>query len=400
MKKTPHYIMPPRHFLLPALMAILFQTRAMFGQEPAGKVLGTSQEGNTLQLVIESSSRLIPGTQVYLEEGEPILVGDLLSKKGNSYYYSASTSKDAPTKAQDKIYLDPPNRRSQIIQRVLPIRDASPDDPKSVGEVLSVQRGRILINRGSMHQVHELDIYAIYDTSGNYKGKAEIEGIGDLQASGAMYKSLGDVFRSLPSVQPGDKTVLLGQRKLISWGYLFSTKLAPEKVAIEGVERKGLSVGFTAAMLITWRDGWGVDLNLGTLLTDVDNSIGPQFVVGDISRIARTASTFGPIYFRKKFRYPSNISPVVGIGAAFPLLYQTVGTVMKDPLGNVVGTRETVQKKLSLAPSGMIGITFFTGHRFHGLLELHRILTPSFETDGVVWEPKSTWFSLGFSYSF
>ncbi|MBI4346951.1 MAG: hypothetical protein HY553_08860 [Elusimicrobia bacterium] len=177
------------------------------------KILESYVEGQTTRIVLQSDRALIVGNDVYAGADESAVnVGTLLTKSGPFWYYSASATGRHEFTPDDVVRLER-TRQPSIAERIAGSLDQEAIfAQKYRAQVSAVQGSRALIDKGTMQQVHERDMYRIYNASGVHKGTLEIHGIGDLQSSGKLYSTWWEPKRKRPPMQPGDLAEFVGRR--------------------------------------------------------------------------------------------------------------------------------------------------------------------------------------------
>ncbi|MBI2071094.1 MAG: hypothetical protein HYT79_10900 [Elusimicrobia bacterium] len=322
-------------------MAIFFSTPSVGFSAPVpvpiGQVLGIEFDGNTTNMVLEVDGKLVLGGTIYLQDGIPIVIGDLLSQKRNLYYYTASVPKKLKIDVGEKVYAQfaDPGTPGETPARHLDVESpkvftwrkslrGKPFVPKKVAEITAIQNKNVLIDRGSIHEVDKRDVYAVYDTSGLYKGKIETRGIGDFQSTALFYHP-AEEFRNTFRPAIGDKAVFVGRRSPISMGF-WSSSARPFRHANQ--ETEGSSEGYGGIWELCFRDGWKIQAHLGVhsdSQKDADfTSENTRTFVGAFSTATIKVPApeirtrfFGPFSLTKNFFYPRPISPYLRIGFAF-----------------------------------------------------------------------------------
>ncbi|MBI2069558.1 MAG: hypothetical protein HYT79_03070 [Elusimicrobia bacterium] len=339
---------------------------------PIGQVLGIEFDGNTTNMVLEVDGKLVLGGTIYLQDGIPIVIGDLLSQKRNLYYYTASVPKKLKIDVGEKVYAQftDPGTPGETQTRPLDIEGpkvftwrkslrGKPFVPKRVAEITAIQNKNVLIDRGSIHEVDKRDVYAVYDTSGLYKGKIETRGIGDFQSTARFYHP-AEEFRNTFRPAIGDKAVHIGRRSPISMGFWVSSARAFKN---SDPETEGYSEGQGAIWELCFRDGWKIQANLGV---HSDSQKDFAFASENTKTFFTQPSTttikapvpeiktrfFGPLSLSKNFFYPKSISPFLRIGVALVRSELVWGTGI-DRSSHSYPTR--------LIPSFGAGIELFSG---------------------------------------
>lgn len=283
------------------------------------KVIAVYPDRNTTKLVIESRQPLISGTLMYAGPRElQVTLGDLLARSGDLAYYSASTPGKAPIKEGDAVI----PRQRRVLDTPSPLRlkieETYTFEQKRFGEVTAVQDGRAMIDRGTLHEVRERDLYKVLDSSGATKGFLEIRGIGDLQSSGVLYNRMEDRRPRALSTAPGDRTVFIGQRKLMALGFLGG--FSP--IRREEFGKKEKTEGLGLAWDLMFKNGWGVELLFGAyqrvmyagkLLVE---HTPPAREVTSLEKFDMKVIYYAPFVVKKNFFFPSTVSPFVLLGGS------------------------------------------------------------------------------------
>jgi len=233
-----------------------------------------------------------------------------------------------------------------------------------------------------LHEVRERDIYGVYDSSGRYRGKLEMKGIGDFQSQGLAYYALEDFKRQRPRLSKGERVVYLGQRKLFNLHAFWGQNYRNEKILV-GREK---SFGGGLLWSVTLRDGWGIEFLFGGLNKEIKNSIRKT---GFFHEIAHRATFWAPVWIRKNFFFPYSVSPYLGIGTA------------------ILSGRASTRKVLFLAqdsvdrPVLMLGggIEFFPGRFMHPRLDVRYFPGPILNAGGSTYGTTSIFYSIAVSSS-
>jgi len=165
---------------------------------------------------------------------------------------------------------------------------------KKYGEVTRVEGNLVEIDKGAIHKVRERDVYIVYDSSGNYKGKIEIGAIADAISIGRSYEIKKGI-----KIKKGDRSIYRGQRKVYEIGLEYANDLGlfSEKVTGPGV-----------VFRYTFRGGWGFKLLITYFYQrkiDYINSF-EEYFFADSELII-------PFGFEKYFFYPYWVSPYIGV---------------------------------------------------------------------------------------
>ncbi|MBI5595959.1 MAG: hypothetical protein HY928_07710 [Elusimicrobia bacterium] len=323
------------------------------------KVIAVYHDRNTTKLVIEARQPFVAGIPVFVGPQETeVVLQDLLSRSKNLYYYAASAPGRVPVDEGDAVF----TQKTRVLETpsplMLKIKEVYTFEQKARGEVTAVQDGRAMIDRGTLHEVRERDIYRVLDASGNRKGYLEIRGIGDLQSSGVLYDRMEDRHRRVLTTEPGDRVVFMGQRKLFGFGGAVGWSLRGHEEY--GIREKGTSYG--GVWNLMFKNGWGFEVFLGTLQRTL--KAGQQISIPILGRtdIFRQSVDFqvdyqAPIALKKNFFFPSVASPYVILGGGYyHAVLKKVEFVDDFP---VFYTREWGQSSSGVFPLLGTGVEFF-----------------------------------------
>lgn len=330
------------------------------------KVIAVYRDRNTTKLVIEAREPLVSGSLMYVGPEElQVTLGDVLARSGNLAYYSASTPGKAPIEEGDAVI----PRQKRVLKAPSPLRlkieDAYTFEGKRRGEITAVQDGRAMIDRGTLHEVRERDLYKIFDSSGGYKGFLEIRGIGDLQSSGVLYNRVEDRHRRVLATVPGDRTVFVGQRKLMALGILagFAPRRREEFGKREEADGGGL------AWDLMFKNGWGVELLFGgyqRVMSASKRVVKPPEPtlknVTSLEKLDMKVVYYAPLLVKKNFFFPSVVSPFVVIGGAPVRASLQFYELYHDPNASPPsGIQENAwsASRTTVAPIAGAGVDFF-----------------------------------------
>lgn len=368
---------------------------AAAGDLAAGRVIAVYGDRNSTKLVIETRESLVAGRNVYAGPDEvAATLGDVLSRSGDLYYYSASVPGKADLKVGDEV-VTAQRRIATPNPLRLKLSETYTFDQKRKGEVTAVQDGRAMIDRGTLHEVRERDLYRVYGPDTRYKGLLEIRGIGDLQSSGLLYNALEDTRREALAVRPGDRVVFVGQRKLFGLG-LVGGQAARRTDAFGAFET---TAGGGLIWSIIFRDGWGFEVLFGEYSRKLSRErsvrISPNTQNGLDERMQRSARFIAPVWLKKSFFYPRVASPFAAAGFAlfdgrvwynrevfdFPNPYRTFS--------------DEVQPK-RIVPVLGAGIELFPARFFRPRFEVRWFDGPTLVAGPETFATESTYISFGF----
>lgn len=375
------------------LFAALLAPPAMANDSAAGRVIAVYPDRNSTKLVIETQVPLVAGAVVYAGPDEvEATLGDALSRSGGLYYYSASIPGNTDVKTGDEVVTGR-NRIQTPNPLRLKISESYTFEQKRKGEVTAVQDGRAMIDRGTLHEVRERDLYRVYGPDRRYKGMLEIRGIGDLQSSGILYNALEDRRRDAERVSPGDRVVFAGQRKLFALGLMAGSTAGAERVL--GRKERAIATGLVWDLM--FRDGWGFEALFGLYDRDVTahraagtRSFGQEYLEEDMDRSARFLA---PIWLKKNFWFPSAISPFGGFGFS---LFQGRLKYRRFHTSSLGVTTFTEDEDTSLAPALMLGggIDFFPARFLRPRFEVRWLRAPTLKAGSASFDATALFYSV------
>jgi len=365
--------------------------QALYAQLPDAKVMTAYADQGFTKMIIQSEKELIQGRNVYVGPDAVIAtIGSLLSRSASSYYYGATAAGKRNIREGDTVSLEAPRPTSVASSVQEMIKQNYTFEQKRTALVTAVQDNRALIDRGTLNEVRERDIYRIYDSSGHYKGMLEIHGLGDLQSSGKLYNRLGDLHRNAASVRPGDKVIFAGQRKLFALGAMGGFRNNLERVLGR------LETAYTGGLLwnVTFPDGWGAEILFGAayrtnhskILTT--NPSRPYLL--DSREETRQAAFIAPIWLKKNLFFPSIVSPFLAAGLSL---------MTAEHLNNVTDTYGVVNETknvTTVVPVLGAGVEFFSGRFFRPRIEMRWYDGPKITAAGSDFNTQSVFYSAGF----
>lgn len=305
-----------------------------------GQITGVYRRGKSLIVTLETNLKLPTGLVVYIDENRkiPAILKDHYKSTETTLIYEATVAKQVDISEGEKVFIEG-EIRGQGADVYIKLDRRAIFLPKSGGQVLASYGSRVHIDRGSLHEVRERDIYAIYDSSGKYKGKIETRGIGDHQSIGQLYSG------AKKEVEPGDTVKFLGQRKFFGLGV----------AAAAGVVQDQTPSGGGLLFWWTFPNGWGINWLWGTWFFEhfeTDNRY-----IFNVNM---------PAVFRKNFFYPNWISPYAGVCIASYSSWAYVG-IMDSTSAYGAG----------IYP--VLGVELFQTQLFHVHLEGIYLTTPELE---------------------
>ncbi|MEI8191457.1 MAG: hypothetical protein WCI75_17220, partial [candidate division NC10 bacterium] len=365
--------------------------QALYAQQPDAKVMTAYADQGFTKMIIQSEKELIQGRNVYVGPDAVIAtIGSLLSRSASSYYYGATTAGKRNIREGDTVSLEAPRPTSVSSAIKELVKQNYTFEQKNAALVTAVQDQRALIDRGTLNEVRERDIYRVYDSSDHYKGMLEIHGLGDLQSSGKLYNRLADFHRDAASVRPGDRVIFVGQRKLFALGAMGGLGFNTEQVS--GQTERALTAGLLWD--VTFPDGWGAEILFGGAYRGVQKTIFPNQIIGGSFVYSieekRQAVFIAPFWIKKNIFYPSIISPFVAAG--FSLLSAEHMYAYHSSSEN---KRET-KNVTTVVPVLGAGIEFFPGRFFRPRVEMRWYDGPKITAAGSAYNTQSVFCSAGF----
>lgn len=378
-----------------ALLTGLLALPLWAGDGAAGRVIAVYPDRNTTKLVIESREPLVAATNIYAGPDEvEVTLGDVLSRSGELYYFSASVAGKADIKTGDAVI----TKRERRLETTNPLRlklsESYTFEQKRKAEVTAVQDGRAMIDRGTLHEVRERDLYRVYGPDGRYKGLLEIRGIGDLQSSGVLYNALEDRRRDALRTVPGDRVVFAGQRKLFALGLAGGGMAATERV----LGRPETTFGGGLLWDLVFRDGWGVEALFGGYYRELIVNRFPPRIPGQShtdESVRRSALFLAPVWLKKNFFYPSVVSPFVAAGISPVRARLWYRRAHFNALGGSDIT-EDEDETFGVAPVLGTGVEFFPARFFRPRFEVRWFDAPALRAGRESFYPGMTVYSLGF----
>jgi len=384
-------------FLL-LLLAVLTQNIWSSGVSIAevGKVTGVYRRGKIIVLTLELDLKLPISLVVYIggKKQIPAVLKDYYAVENGRYVYEATVTGQQEIIPGDRVYAT--GEKSQSGTEVyLKLDRRATFVPKEKGTVLATYGKQVHIDRGSLHEVRERDIYAIYDSSGNYKGKVELAGIGDYQSIGSLFTNINK------GVDPGDTVLFMGQRKFVGIGLAYTmdaiTKLSvstSKDGTLKEDYEKELPVG-GGGLTFDWtfKGGWGFRLNVGTY--------GGQYNWKKILDDTNFESGIYEIYYsfpftiKKYFFYPHWIVPYIGTTIGYVNFWVVNGRCVYTiyPGYDFLWQDSKRYEGLFVAPS--LGVELFSTRLFHVLIDGMYLWTPEIGLRSEKYSFKKWIFSIG-----
>ncbi|MBI4425647.1 MAG: hypothetical protein HY554_18090 [Elusimicrobia bacterium] len=360
----------------------------LLGRGAEIRVLESFRKGYGTRLILQSKQALVTGQGVYVGVQEiPATLGDLLSVAGGLYYYVASASGKVDVKAGDRVLLQRTRKLNLPAFLAFSIKEGFAFDQKHVAEVTAVQGDRAMIDRGTLHEVHERDLYRIFDSSGGYKGLLEVRGIGDLQSSGLLHNRWEDRRPRALETRPGDAAVFVGQRRLLGLGLMGGSQLGRTQTLYAFDHSNGGGILWN----ITFYNGWGLEVLFGVYrIAGGDATWNRQTGNQYQSQVdERIAEFMAPTWLKKNFFYPSICSPFAAAGFTYLQAKHRFDHLVPTSTG------EEIKLRKGLIPVLGAGIEFFPVRFFRPRFEVRHFFGPRVIARGNIFRTESTFYSVG-----
>lgn len=358
---------------------------------PPIRIIEVYQDGGSTKFVIQSRKPLVTGRPLYLGlREEQATLGPLLSRTGDLHYYAASAPGKLRVQPGDTVRFQKTEKLALPAAVLRALSASHGYEQKSVAEITAVQDDRLMIDKGTLHEIHERDLYRIIDASGTPKGMLEVRGIGDLQSSAIFYNLKGARTGAGLSAQPGDYAVYLGQRRLFGLGLAGGVALKRKQI----LYRYDRSSGGGLLWSMTFYNGWGLETLFGYYnrtgddISQVGKS-GPADSRIDY-RDERDARYLAPIWAKKNFRYPKLISPFVAGG-----IYWFDGSHLHEQNDFYFGQRSEKKIMHGVYPVVGAGVELFPARFFRPRIEVRHFFGPDLTALGNVFRTNTTFYSLG-----
>lgn len=274
----------------------------LFAQPPIGKVVDSSSKGTTTYLLIEATRMLNTYQPVYLYGDIRLVITEVMSirEKEGIYYYRAQTRGKIRVLPGENVFVKLAHEKNKFEQ----FETEAIFMKKKHGTITLVDGKKIIVNRGSLHNVDKRDVYKVYGPDGQAKGKIELYGVGDFISAGHSYYSFFE-GNGQAQLKEGDTVIYIGNRKLAGTGILavfFQGDSSDSLKAESGKKRYNGGGSFWSANLKT----------IGSA----------EFLLGALhkekypSGLKRLDSYYTlPVWFRKTFNYPGLFSPSMSLVA-------------------------------------------------------------------------------------
>lgn len=371
--------------------------RAAAAETTQVKVIASFNDRQSTKLIIESRQPLVSGRPVYIgPERITASLGDLLSRSDPVYYYGAviagkkdipsgtGVSLDGPTGELPPTLLKDPKIQS------FKLSERYTFDQKRLGEVTAMQGDRAMIDRGTMHEVQERDLYRVYDSSNHYKGMLEIHGMGDFQSSGRLYNRLEDFNRRAVWTAPGDRVEFVGQRKLFALGVVGAVRNGRQKILNRSEEAFGAGLLWN----VTFQDGWGAEALFGVYSRGGNAEMTSGTFPNQVYEKNEVDAKFIlPIWFKKNFFYPSTVSPFLAVGASFLRATNSYQAISSTSVS------DEEKKIFTVVPVLGGGIEFFPGRFFRPRIEIRYFKAPALRAGASTLYMESVFYGAGVATS-
>lgn len=357
-----------------------------------GKVENSYKRGKSTIVSIKVNTKLPIATVVYISKEFPATVEQMYHEEEGFYFYEAEIAGKGEVKPEEIVYAIGERKGIEVYLRLEKEREIF--IPKKEGKVISAYKERVHIDRGSLHEVKERDIYAIYGADGKRKAKIEASGIGDREA-------IGNIFSQKKiKIEPGDRIVHLGQRKYFGLGisYVYEPRKRSQEEKEQGFEKAIFLEGGGLLWQWVFPGGIGFQWLWGMFNGNYEDPAGyggtsyiyyPDRTVTKFEQKDKRMDLFYsfPFWLKWNLFYPKWFSPYLGVGASFFSGSFTnthiieYYTTYKDPLRGGESSRQILADDegktgtaLSLFP--VIGLELFPSELFHFFFDAKYFASP------------------------
>jgi hypothetical protein len=409
-------ISPPKKFksvIAAIVSALALYPCATYADTSAiGKVITSFTRNNRTTLVLETRVPLVSGASVYVGDGIRAIVDDKLS------YSTTPSASSAPKNSDEKSSVSLPNPASEAtvyyygatiagIQEIpkdalvhteastpasylqIKMEEHYTFESKKDATVTARQGDRVMMNKGSLNEVADRDIYEVYGSSGQYKGLVEMRGVGDFQSSGVLYNRLEDIHREALNTEVGDKLVFAGQRKLFGLGIVAGAQSHDATL----YTKKEVSGGGGLLWSLTFLDGWGAEILFGLYARNgKDDQILSNAPLNYADEELHHAAYFcAPMWVKKNFLYPGVVSPFVAAGFSV-MTAENLHRITANGIQEISGDRTVTTP----VPVYGVGIEFFSGRFFRPRIEARYFEGPRINAGNNSFLTSSVFYSAGF----
>ncbi|MDD5687228.1 MAG: hypothetical protein PHE88_05280 [Elusimicrobia bacterium] len=247
-------------------------------------------------------------------------------------------------------------KKEEYLEYLLVELKKSLEKGKKWGKIRRVEGKLVEIDKGSVHKVRERDVYIVYDSSMNYKGKVEIEAIADAI-------SIGELYETKIKIEPGDTIKFRGQRRRLEIGL------------INGFSDYYKDVRYLGFGMI-WKYNLRGGLGFESVITDFSRfkreSIYSEGMREDKEEREHINYTVG---IRKYFYYPARISPYLGLGGSY--ITGVYKYAIHYYIFNNGNPDKNIQKDiLKICPYYLLGIQLIPTEQLHIELDVRYFYGP------------------------
>lgn len=250
-------------------------------------------------------------------------------------------------------------KKEEYLEHLISELKRSLEKGKKWGKVRRVEGKLVEIDKGAVHKVHERDVYIVYDSSMNYKGKVEIEAIADAI-------SIGESYEQKKQIEPGDTIKFRGQRMFMEIGLAYG---------VSKFDEYGRYIGLGTSWRYNFRGGYGIDFLLSFIKKIEDSSEregGNKYI-----EYENVYSIYFCLGARKYFLFPSIVSPFISSGIS--LLSTKYKYSERD--NYYITVKEYRLEKKRFAPYFSAGAQLFSGYQLHADLEARYFYGPEFDVE-------------------
>lgn len=268
-------------------------------------------------------------------------------------------------------------KKEEYLEHLLNELKRSLEKGKKWGKVRRVEGKLVEIDKGAVHKVHERDVFIIYDSNMNYKGKVEIEAIADAI-------SIGNSYEQKRKIEPGDTIKFRGQRRFME----ISLAFGDNRVREEDERYSGLGTFWK----YNFRGGYGIDFLL-SFIEKIDNTgefgVNKSMLHNDLYKISFCLGA------KKYFLFPSIVSPFIGSGISL----SSLGYNYQEREQGIITKREELKKNMVM-PYFSSGVQLFSGQQVHVDLESRYFYGPKLDVvpEPIKIRPIIHFFSVSFTW--
>lgn len=334
-----------RLFLSFIVLALFGKSLFCMDLAEIGKVTGVFQRGKSSIITAKLDVKLPQGALIFIEKNIKAVVQDMYNTEGKTYDYEIVLIENCEVTKGAAVFV---NGQKEVRgdEVFLKLERKISFIPKKKGKVIEVFGNRAHIDKGSLQEVRDRDVFAVYDSSGRFKGRIETRGVGDNETLSKIVSSRKE------KMEPGDTIIHLGTRRYFGIGLMYGYSV-PERKPIQYRSAATVSFPNNAAdfsnigdspqlpanlftkikdgalfsLFWTWKfpNGWGIDLLGGnysdygnvSFYTDLTEADGSGRTASMGTDIYYSTTLYFPVTIKKNFFFPGWFSPYAGVGTGW-----------------------------------------------------------------------------------